>query len=51
VHSLSTADLLICVTAAQHDLVVLHDDKDFATAARCPRMCENAPSTMYRKMA
>jgi predicted nucleic acid-binding protein len=28
-------DLLICATAAQHDLVVLHDDKDFATAARC----------------
>jgi predicted nucleic acid-binding protein len=27
-------DLLICATAAQHDLVVLHDDKDFATAAR-----------------
>ena len=33
--ALSTVDLLICVTAAQHDLVVLHDDKDFATAARC----------------
>jgi predicted nucleic acid-binding protein len=26
--------LLICATAAPHDLVVLHDDKDFATAAR-----------------
>jgi predicted nucleic acid-binding protein len=26
---------MICATAAQHDLVVLHDDKDFATAARC----------------
>jgi predicted nucleic acid-binding protein len=26
-------DLLICATAAQHDLVVLHDDNDFATAA------------------
>jgi predicted nucleic acid-binding protein len=32
--ALSTVDLLICATAAQHDLVVLHDDKDFATAAR-----------------
>jgi predicted nucleic acid-binding protein len=27
-------DLLICATAARHDLVVLHDDRDFATAAR-----------------
>jgi predicted nucleic acid-binding protein len=33
--SLSTVDLLICATAAHHDLVVLHDDNDFATAARC----------------
>jgi predicted nucleic acid-binding protein len=33
--ALSAVDLLICATAAQHDLVVLHDDKDFATAARC----------------
>jgi predicted nucleic acid-binding protein len=32
--SLSAVDLMICATAAQHDLVVLHDDKDFATAAR-----------------
>jgi predicted nucleic acid-binding protein len=32
--ALSAIDLLICATAAQHDLVVLHDDKDFATAAR-----------------
>jgi predicted nucleic acid-binding protein len=32
--ALSVVDLLICATAAQHDLVVLHDDKDFATAAR-----------------
>ena len=32
--ALSAVDLLICATAAQHDLVVLHDDKDFATAAR-----------------
>jgi predicted nucleic acid-binding protein len=32
--ALSAVDLLICATAAQHDLVVLHDDKDFATGAR-----------------
>jgi predicted nucleic acid-binding protein len=32
--ALSAVDLLICATAAQHDLVVLHDDNDFVTAAR-----------------
>jgi predicted nucleic acid-binding protein len=32
--ALSAVDLLICATSAQHDLVVLHDDRDFATAAR-----------------
>jgi predicted nucleic acid-binding protein len=32
--ALSAVDLMICATAAQRDLVVLHDDKDFATAAR-----------------
>ena len=32
--ALSTVNLLICATAAQHDLVVLHDDNDFAAAAR-----------------
>jgi predicted nucleic acid-binding protein len=32
--ALSAVDLLICATAAHHDLVVLHDDSDFATAAR-----------------
>lgn len=32
--ALSAVDLLVCATAAQHGLVVLHDDKDFATAAR-----------------
>jgi predicted nucleic acid-binding protein len=32
--ALSAVDLLICATAAHHDLVVLHDDRDFATAAR-----------------
>jgi predicted nucleic acid-binding protein len=32
--ALSAVDLLICATGAQLDLVVLHDDNDFATAAR-----------------
>jgi predicted nucleic acid-binding protein len=32
--ALSTVDLLICATAAIAGLVVLHDDKDFGTAAR-----------------
>jgi predicted nucleic acid-binding protein len=32
--ALTAVDLLICATAAQHDLIVLHDDKDFAAAAR-----------------
>ena len=32
--ALSAVDLLICATAAHHGLVVLHDDTDFATAAR-----------------
>ncbi len=32
--ALSAVDLLICATAAQHNLVVLHDDNDFVTAAR-----------------
>ena len=32
--ALSAVDLLICASAAHHDLVVLHDDRDFATAAR-----------------
>jgi predicted nucleic acid-binding protein len=31
---LSAADLLVCATAAHHDLAVLHDDKDFTAAAR-----------------
>jgi predicted nucleic acid-binding protein len=30
----SAVDLLICATAAHRDLVVLHDDNDFATSAR-----------------
>jgi predicted nucleic acid-binding protein len=32
--ALSAVDLLICATAAHHDLVVLHADSDFVTAAR-----------------
>ena len=32
--AVGAVDLLICATAAQRDLVVLHDDNDFATAAR-----------------
>lgn len=32
--ALSAVDLLICATAAHHNLVVLHDDSDFATTAR-----------------
>jgi predicted nucleic acid-binding protein len=32
--ALSAVDLVICATAAHHDLVVLHDDSDFVTAAR-----------------
>jgi hypothetical protein len=31
---MSAAGLLICASAAQHDLTVLHDDNDFTTAAR-----------------
>jgi predicted nucleic acid-binding protein len=27
-------DLLLCAVAAQRDLVLLHDDNDFAMAAR-----------------
>jgi predicted nucleic acid-binding protein len=32
--ALSAVDLLICATAVGHDLIVLHDDSDFITAAR-----------------
>lgn len=32
--ALSAVDLLICATAAQHDLAVLHDDRDFTAAAQ-----------------
>ena len=32
--ALSSVDLLICATAAHHNVVVLHDDSDFVTAAR-----------------
>jgi predicted nucleic acid-binding protein len=31
--ALSCVDLLLCAVAAQRDLVLLHDDNDFATAA------------------
>ena len=32
--ALSAVDLMICATAAHHNLAVLHDDKDFSAAAR-----------------
>lgn len=32
--ALSAVDLLICATAVQHNLVVLHDDNGFSAAAR-----------------
>jgi len=32
--ALSAVDLIICATAAVRGLVILHDDSDFATAAR-----------------
>ncbi|WP_415952309.1 PIN domain-containing protein [Streptomyces sp. KLOTTS4A1] len=35
--ALSALDLVISATAAYHHLVVLHDDNDFATAARTTR--------------
>jgi predicted nucleic acid-binding protein len=46
--ALSAVDLLICATAAHHDLAVLHDDGDFVTAARYlpdlrERTIRNAP--------
>jgi predicted nucleic acid-binding protein len=48
--ALSAVDLLICATAAHHDLTVLHDDHDFATAARYlpdlrDRSVRNAPES------
>jgi predicted nucleic acid-binding protein len=47
---LSTVDLLICATAARHNLVMLHDDNDFATAAHYlpdlrERSIRDAPKT------
>lgn len=47
--ALSAVDLLICATAAQRDLIVLHDDNDFTTAARHlsdvrERRVQNAPT-------
>jgi predicted nucleic acid-binding protein len=32
--ALSAVDLLICATAAKHDVLVLHDDGDFSMAGR-----------------
>jgi predicted nucleic acid-binding protein len=32
--ALSCVDLLLCAVAAQRELVILHDDNDFAAAAR-----------------
>jgi predicted nucleic acid-binding protein len=32
--ALSAVDLLVCATAAQHHLIVLHDDNEIVTAAR-----------------
>ena len=32
--ALSCVDLLVCAVAAHRELVILHDDNDFATAAR-----------------
>lgn len=34
IRAFSVVDLLICATAAVHGLIVLHDDNDFAAAAR-----------------
>jgi predicted nucleic acid-binding protein len=46
--TLSAVDLLICATAAHHDLTILHDDGDLVTAARYlpdlrERIIRNAP--------
>lgn len=47
--AMSAVDLLICATAAQRGLVVLHDDNDFAVAARhltdvTERRVQNVPT-------
>ncbi|MGW5451693.1 PIN domain-containing protein [Nocardia sp. NPDC003979] len=34
VKSLSAVDLMICATAAHHNLIIVHDDNDFVTAKR-----------------
>ncbi|MFD4429077.1 PIN domain-containing protein [Nocardia sp. NPDC058497] len=34
VNSLSAVDLMICATAVNHNLTIVHDDKDFVTATR-----------------
>lgn len=47
--AMSAVDLLVCATAAIRGLVVLHDDKDFVTAARyltdvAERQVHNTPA-------
>ncbi len=34
VNCFSAVDLQICATAGYHDLIIVHDDKDFVTATR-----------------
>ncbi|MGW4636616.1 PIN domain-containing protein [Nocardia sp. NPDC004415] len=34
ISTFSPVDLQICATAAMHDLIIVHDDKDFVTATR-----------------
>ncbi|WP_256103529.1 PIN domain-containing protein [Streptomyces sp. ODS05-4] len=41
--ALSAVDLLVCATAAHHGLVVVHDDNDFVTAARCAVDLQHRP--------
>ncbi|MGA9374736.1 MAG: VapC toxin family PIN domain ribonuclease [Mycobacterium sp.] len=48
-HALSVVDLLVCATAADRDLIVVHDDADFEVAERylpdvsAQRMIGDAP--------
>ncbi|MFC4376667.1 VapC toxin family PIN domain ribonuclease [Nocardia halotolerans] len=34
INAFSAVDLQICATAGYHDLIIVHDDKDFVTATR-----------------
>lgn len=34
INAFSAVDLMICATAGYHDLIIVHDDKDFVTATR-----------------